>query len=74
MKRKSCAPSVCERASRNVPTVDLPEEVSQLTALCVAIAIETDATRKARMFVLQRKLLRIILPKIQLYVDQIDAP
>lgn len=57
-----------------MPIVDLPDDVMQLLSLSAAIAVETDATRKAKIVVLQRKLLRLVLPKIKEHLDQTEQP
>lgn len=52
--------------------VSVPDLYTQLTALNTAIAVETDAARKVKMFQMQRKILKLVLPDMKENLDDID--
>lgn len=52
----------------------VPDLYTQLTALNTSIAVETDAPRKAKMFLLQRKILKLVLPDMKESLDEYDTP
>ncbi len=54
--------------------VNVPDLYVQLTALNTSIAIETDAPRKVKMFEMQNKILKLVLPDMKANLDDIDDP
>lgn len=53
----------------------VPDLYTQLTVLNTSIAVETDATRKDKMFLLQRKILKKLLPDMKANLDKVaDTP
>jgi len=52
----------------------VPDLYTQLTVLNTSIAVETDAARKAKMFLLQRKILKLVLPDLKDNLDEHDDP
>jgi len=52
----------------------VPDLFTQLTALNTSIAVETDTARKAKMFLLQRKILKLVLPDLKANLDDYDDP
>lgn len=52
----------------------VPDQFSQLSALCLAISVETDAARKTKLVILKDKLLRLVMPEIKTHLDRIDTP
>lgn len=53
-------------------SASVPDLYLQLTALNTAIAVETDPTRRDKMFLLQRKILKLVLPDMKENLDDIE--